>query len=70
MAKYYAEPEPCPICGRKPEIEQCAPWPRDMGTAPWYAGCYDPTFHGEHFRGVNGNTKSAAINKWNELAKG
>ena len=59
-------PNPCPVCGRKPDVDRCGPWPKDSGPAPWYVGCYDPGID-EHFRGVNGDTKSDAINQWNEL---
>lgn len=66
VAKHIEDPKPCPVCGRKPEVDMCAPWPKDMGSAPWYVGCYDPG-HKEHFRGVNGSTKADAIKQWNEL---
>lgn len=59
------EAKPCQVCGRPPTVEQCAPWPPDMGSAPWYAGCYEPGSR-EHVRCVNGDSKADAILLWNE----
>lgn len=68
LAKVLAmpEPKPCPVCGGKPDVERCAPWPKDHGPAPWYVGCYRAGAH-EHHRGVNGGTKADAIAKWNQI---
>lgn len=58
------DPKPCPVCGRKPQVEKCEPW-GGPGAAPWYVGCYDPGIK-EHFRGVNGDNKLDAIKRWNQ----
>lgn len=59
----------CPICGGRPYIEECAPWPRGHGPAPWAAGCYR-TIPFEHFVGVNGDDQADATRLWNiEAAK-
>lgn len=61
-------PTPCPHCGRQPEIERCESWPRDIGPAPWYVGCYQ-SGEREHFVGGNGVTKDAALAQWERLVK-
>lgn len=66
MGKHIEDTKPCPVCGRQPTIEVCAPWPKDMGPPPWYVGCYDPG-RNEHFRGVNGDTRADAVKQWNAI---
>lgn len=61
-------PTPCPHCGRQPEVERCEPWPRDLGPAPWYVGCYQ-SGDAEHFVGVNGDDKRDALAQWEREAK-
>lgn len=58
----------CPVCGRRPYIERCEPWPRQHGPAPWAIGCYS-THPEEHFVGINGDTQLDAINLWNSEAE-
>lgn len=54
----------CKHCARKPDIDECQPWPADEGDPPWYANCYamTPT---EHCVGANGDTRVEAIRAWN-----
>lgn len=66
MSERY-EVRDCPVCGRKPLIEQCAPWPSWRGKAPWAAGCYR-NMPFEHFVGVNGDTEPEARRLWNAEA--
>lgn len=54
---------PCPVCGSAPEVERVEPWPRSLGPAPWYVGCYRGG-KSEHFIGVNGDTKAEAMGEW------
>ncbi|WP_398473603.1 hypothetical protein [Tardiphaga sp.] len=54
----------CPVCGRQPDIDKCGPWPKGLGPAPWYAGCYRGG-KDEHFVGVNGDNRSDAVRAWN-----
>lgn len=54
---------PCPYCGRQPEVDKCAPWPRGQGPQPWYVGCYR-SGEREHFIGANGDTKAEAMENW------
>ena len=54
---------PCPVCGGDPMVEQCEPWPRECGPAPWYVGCYKGGGD-EHFVGVNGDTRDEAMRLW------
>lgn len=69
MSERY-EIRACPICGRKPSIERCEPWPSGNGPAPWAAGCYQRTPF-EHFVGVNGDNEVDARRAWNvEAGKG
>lgn len=62
------KPRACPVCGSLPYVEQCEPWPRGQGPAPWAAGCYSmrPI---EHFVGVNGDNQLDAIKLWNSEAE-
>jgi hypothetical protein len=57
-------PKPCPVCGCKPSIDDCGPWPAGNGKVPWHVGCYKmiPT---EHYVGVNGDTAAEAVANWN-----
>jgi hypothetical protein len=55
--------KPCPHCGADPAIEACEPWQRTWGPRPWHVGCYKGGEH-EHYIGVNGDTRSEAIAKW------
>lgn len=59
-------PKPCncPVCDSAPYVEQCEPWPRGHGPAPWSVGCYRMTPI-EHFVGVNGDNQLDAIRAWN-----
>lgn len=60
---------PCPYCGRQPLVAVCEPWPRNVGAAPWYAGCYLGGSR-EHFVGGNGTTRAEALATWEaEVAK-
>lgn len=68
MAKHLPEPVPCPKCGADPSVEECAPWPKEYGRAPWYVGCYRGGSN-EHFVGVNGDTRREAIENWNREAR-
>lgn len=54
----------CPVCGRRPTIDRCEPWPADEGPAPFYAVCYglEPV---EHCTGANGDTRGETIRAWN-----
>lgn len=61
-------PTACPVCGAQPYVEQCDPWPRWHGRAPWAVGCY--SLHPiEHFVGVNGDNQLDAIRLWNSEAE-
>jgi len=64
MAERVREVLPCPYCGDRPEIDRCIGWPRDLGPAPWYIGCYRGG-DGEHFIGVNADTQAEARAEWN-----
>lgn len=57
----------CPRCGSQPEVDRCEPWPRSLGPAPWYVGCYRSGSN-EHFVGVNGDTQADAIAEWDREA--
>lgn len=61
--------EPCPHCGRQPDIDECGPPPAGWrGKLGWYAGCYQPG-NDEHFVGVNGDTRVEAVRLWNVEAR-
>ena len=64
MALHLPSLLPCPVCGAKPEVDECGPWPAGMGPAPWYVGCYR-SGSDEHFVGVNADTKRQAMLDWN-----
>lgn len=57
----------CPVCGRRPIIDRCEPWPSEYGPAPYYAGCYgqEPI---EHFVGVNADSVREVMEAWNVAA--
>ncbi len=61
------EVAPCPVCGRAPDIGRCGPWPKKYGPAPWYAACFS-MYPREHYMGAGGNSRSEAIDEWNERA--
>lgn len=54
--------EPCPICGSKPDIDEC-----DIPGTGWYANCYKAGYtpQEEHFIGVNASCRAEAIALWN-----
>ena len=54
---------PCPYCKRQPTVDECEPWPKNLGPPAWYAGCYQPGER-EHCVAVNGDTKADAIAQW------
>lgn len=56
---------PCPVCGQMPEVERCGPWPKSLGPAPWYIGCYRLTPR-EHFIGDNADTLDDANRVWRD----
>lgn len=64
MAKPLPSSNPCPVCGGKPEIGICEPWPRGLGPAAWYAVCYRMT-PVEHCVGVNGGNQRNVLEEWN-----
>ena len=55
----------CPICQRHPTVERCEPWPRDLGPAPWYVGCYSQS-PVEHFVGDSVDTKAEVAAAWRD----
>lgn len=67
--KHLPDLLPCPVCGRKPDIGRCEPWPSDLGKPPLYAVCYSPGSD-EHCYGVNGDSQREVMENWNaEVAK-
>lgn len=65
MAQHLPQTLPCPVCGSRPSIDVCAPWPRDCGPPAWYAICYQPG-EDEHCVGVNGDNQRNVMEVWNE----
>lgn len=65
MAPHLPEAMNCPICGKHPDIDVVAPWPRGNGAPPWYAVCYRQTPY-EHCVGVNGDDRREVIKNWNK----
>lgn len=64
-----ASPVVCPVCGGSPYVEECGPWNRKNGPAPWAIGCYS-IYPIEHFVGMNGIDRADAIRRWNsEVSK-
>lgn len=60
---------PCPICGRQPDVDRCGPTPRGVGGLGWYASCfgYEPY---EHHVGVNFDLNQRGADVWNyEVAR-
>jgi hypothetical protein len=68
--KALPTPSLCPICKKRPIINECGPWPptKQFGPAPWYAGCYS-MMPEEHFIGVNAENRQSAIEAWNEKVR-
>lgn len=58
---------PCPVCGSRPDIGSCEPWPKDEGKAPWYAVCYRMQPR-EHCVCVNGDNQRDVMVNWNREA--
>lgn len=61
-------PSPCPICGRQPTVEECGPWPRHLGPAPWVVYCYQSD-NREHYVGGDGDTEADAMASWEAEAR-
>lgn len=58
----------CPVCGRRPIVGACEPWPRNAGPQPWYAVCYYESWDEDkpgHCIGVNGFSQRELMNLWN-----
>ena len=57
----------CPHCQRHPIVERCEPWPRNLGPAPWYVGCYSQS-PVEHFVGCSVDTLVEVPKAWRAAA--
>jgi len=61
--------QPCPVCGRQPDVDECCGFPKDAGPRAWYANCYRTTPR-EHCVGVTGDSRLDVVRRWNvEVAK-
>lgn len=58
----------CPICGRRPDIDEIEPTHPGEPLLGWYANCYGQTPY-EHNIGANADTKAAVIDAWNKTAR-
>lgn len=67
MTEHLPSAVNCPVCGERPTIDRCLPWPPGHGPAPYYAGCHgnEPI---EHFVGVNADSVREVIEAWNMAA--